>query len=1065
MRRLALPSLLSVLVAASAGGLAVVDPAAAAELGLRPAGPVQGAAPLPVPAAAAGPAGSPQATGRALSLAEGWKFVLVNPAGVTDPTGAYTDAASPGYDDSGWRSVDVPHDWSIELAPTAGPGTNSGTGFFQGGLGWYRKTFTLPPRLAGKRLSVEFDGVYMDSSVYLNGQLLGSHPYGYTGFSFDLAGAHTDGVTPNVLAVQVRNQLPSSRWYSGSGIYRNVRLVVTDPVHVARWGTAVSTPSLATTLPAGYADVHVVTTVDNDGAQPVPARVVSTVTDARGGRVGQAVTELVAAAGGGTGTTADVRVRRPALWQLAHPHLYRLTTDVVVGGRVVDEYVTRFGFRYTRFDPAGGFSLNGRPVKLHGVNLHHDQGALGSVVNRDAIVRQLRLMQSMGVNAVRTSHNPPAPELVAACDELGLVLMVEAFDVWNRGKVAFDYARFFDANGDADITEMVKAARNAPSVVLWSIGNEIPGSTSAAGVPIARRLIDDVRAADPSRPVVIGSDRYRSLPAPGSPAEQVLLMLDGVGLNYNTAASVDALHARYPNTFFFESESSSETSTRGAYDQPEQLNTGEDHTPGNRDASSYDNNLASWTMSGEYALKKDRDRPWFGGQFLWSGMDYIGEPTPFDVFPVKTSFFGAVDTAGFAKDQYYLFASQWTTGPMVHLLPMDWTDHQPGEPVIVRAYSTVDSVELFLNGRSLGVRSFDQKTTVDGQPYLETTEPTGDDKTVTGGPFPGSYTSPNGGAGTLHLSWQVPFAPGRLVAVARRGGVVVARDEVDTAGAPSRLRLRPDRRSTTADGQSLTYLTADVLDARGVLVPDADNLIHVSVTGGRLVGMDSGRQESAELFRTAARTAFAGKAIAIVQSGERAGPIRVTATAAGVRPATATIVARPAPAGAHGPSLDAATGPVVPPVPATATGPAAAASFTGSEATPPAAMLDGNPATGWSTAYSKDATALLPRISAARPTAWVSLTWPAAERRASAAATFTIDASHQLPAAIGVSYWDGRRFVPAQHVQVSWATAAGQPTSITFDPVTSSRLRLDLRSAAPQTAAGFLGVAELATAG
>jgi beta-galactosidase len=1032
---------------------------------LTAAGPPAAAAPPGGPAAGAAVqvAGRPGAAGRTVDFDAGWRFALVNADAATDPTGAYADAANPAYDDSAWRRLDLPHDWSIELPPRAGPGTNSGTGFLPGGLGWYRKTFTLPPAFTGKRVSVEFDGVYMDSSVYLNGTLLGGHPYGYTGFSLDLTGAHTDGVTPNVLAVQVRNQVPSSRWYSGSGIYRNVRLVVTAPVHVARWGTAVTTPDLPTTLAAGYAGVHVVTTVDNAGAAATPARLVSTVRNARGARVGQAVTDLTAAPGS-TAATADVRVDRPTLWDVDRPYLYTLTSEVVVAGRTVDTYVTTFGVRYTRFDPNAGFFLNGRHLKIYGVDLHHDEGALGAVVNSDAIRRQLSLMKSMGVNAVRTSHNPPAPELIQICDELGLVLMVEAFDVWNQRKVQFDYARFFNANGDADITEMVKAARNSPSVVLWSIGNEIPNSTSASGVPIARRLIDDVRAADPSRPVVIGSDRYRGLPAAGSPAEQVLQMLDGVGLNYNTAASIDALHARYPNTFFFESESSSETSTRGAYDQPEQLNTGEDHTAGHRDASSYDNNLASWTMSGEYALKKDRDRPWFLGQFLWSGTDYIGEPTPFDVFPVKTSFFGAMDTAGFAKDQFYLFASQWTDAPMVHLLPTDWTDRQPGENVEVRAYANVDSVELFLNGRSLGTRSFDRKTTVDGRPYRETTEPTGDDKTVTGGPFPGSYTSPNGSAGKLHLTWQVPFAPGRLVAVARRGGAVVARDQLDSAGAPSQLRLRADRRVTTADGQALTYLTAEVTDRHGVVVPAAENLVAVTVSGGRLVGMDNGRQESAEAYRAPARTAFHGKVLAIVQSGRRAGPIRVTATAAGLRPATAAVFALPS--ARRGPSLDPATGPVLPPVPPAPTGPvAASASFSGTEGTQPGAMVDGNPATVWSNAYSKDPTALLPRISAAHPADWVTLSWPATGRFDTVAASFVVDASRALPATVRVSYWTGRGYAPAGNVHIAWSTDPAVPTAITFDPVVTASLRIDLGSAHPDAPDGFLGIAELTASG
>src|SRR4051794_8122461 len=672
---------------------------------------------------------------------DGWRFALVNPAGITDPTGAYAHAADPGYDDSRWRQVDLPHDWSIEQDPTQADGTDSGTGYLPGGLGWYRKTFTLPHRLAGRRIGVEFDGVYMDSVVYFNGKQVAAHPYGYTGFQVDLTEeAHTDG-TPNVLAVKVRNQLPSSRWYSGSGIYRDVHLIVTDPIHVRRHGVFVTTPDLARTVKEGYANVHVRTDVTG-GAQ-----IVSTIKDPRGRTVSTGTAQVV----GGT-ATADIRVRHPALWDTAHPNLYTLRTDVQEAGRTVDTTTTGFGIRWSAFTPDGGFALNGVPTKLKGVDLHHDGGALGAAVTKDALYRQMKLMKSMGVNAFRTSHNPPSPAMVEVCQELGIVMMVEAFDTWRTPKVKYDYGRFFDANSDADVTEMVNAAKNSPAVALWSIGNEIPDSTSVTvGVPIARRLIADVKAVDPTRPIVMGSDKYRSVPAPGSAQDQILRMLDGLGLNYNTAASVDALHAKYPDKFFFESESSSETSTRGVYQDPDQLNTGENYTPGKRAASSYDNNLASWTMSGEYGLKKDRDRKFFAGQFLWSGMDYIGEPTPYDVFPVKTSFFGAVDTAGFPKDQYYLFKSQWTTAPMVHLVPMDWTRHRPGEIVQVRAYSNVRSVELFLNGRSLGVRRFDRKTTTFGTRYLETNEATHDDKTMPSG----SYTSLNGSSGHLYLTWNV----------------------------------------------------------------------------------------------------------------------------------------------------------------------------------------------------------------------------------------------------------------------------------------------------------------------
>jgi beta-galactosidase len=877
-----------------------------------------------------------------------------------------------------------------------------------------------------------------------------------------------------VLAVRVRNEVPSSRWYSGSGIYRNVRLVVTDPVHVQRLGMVVTTPDLANTAPAGYGTARVATTLAAAGGPGTAVEVTSTVRDPQGNEVGRG-TSSVRAGSAPVTATVDVRVANPHLWDVSDPYLYSVTTRLVTDGRVVDSYLARMGFRWTRFDPQGGFFLNGRWLKLQGVNLHHDQGALGAAVNRDALLRQMKIMKSMGVNAMRTSHNPPAPELVQICEQLGIVMMVEAFDVWNVPKVPHDYARFFDTDSDADIAEMVLESRNSPAVVLWSIGNEIPNSTQPSGVPIARRLIDDVRALDATRPVVIGSDKYRSLPDPGSPAEQILLMLDGVGLNYNTAASVDALHTRYPRTFFFESESSSETSTRGEYDQPEQLNTGENHTPGRRAASSYDNNLESWTMSGEYALKKDRDRSWFLGQFLWSGMDYIGEPTPFDVFPVKTSFFGAVDTAGFAKDQYFLFKSQWTPQPMVHLLPMDWTGHHAGDPVQVWAYANVDTVELFLNGRSLGVRQFDHKVTADGRPYLETTEPTGDDKTVTSGRYPGSYTGSDGTAGHLRLTWNVPFDAGKLVAVARRDGAEVARDEVETAQVPAGVRLSADTRVLTGDGRSLSYLTADVVDRRGVRVPDADNLLSFAVLGGRLVGLDNGRQESAESYKAPYRTAFHGKALAIVAAPTHAGVIAVAVWGAGLRPTTLLINVR-----ASG-ERDTASGqgrapvtwftPGAPrtPVRLPSPGPSglsADASFSGAEETPPARMVDGDTSSGgWSNAYVQQATALLPEISAARPADWVALSWEGPRSVSGVNAWFTVDARHFLPASVMVQYWDGRSWRAATGTHVTWATGSNEPTRIAFDAVRTTRLRLDLTSSHPEAANGFMEILELTPAG
>ncbi|WP_231648517.1 glycoside hydrolase family 2 TIM barrel-domain containing protein [Saccharothrix sp. NRRL B-16348] len=989
-------------------------------------------------------------TVRSESFDGSWKFALANTSGDDDP--AYADADEPGFDDSSWRTLNLPHDWSIEQPMT--PAAGSGTGYFPGGLGWYRKTFTLPRSTAGQDVSLEFDGVYMDSEVYLNGTLVTAHPYGYTGFAVDLTAAHRDGRTPNVVAVKVRNKLPSSRWYSGSGINRHVDLVVTDRVHVARHGTFVTTPDVEREVESGYATAHVRTDVVNGrGAEDIAVQY--RIKDPNG--------RVVARHRVATGTTveSDIRVPAPKLWSMAHPHLYTLETEVTVAGRRVDATSTRFGFRWVRFDANEGFFVNGEYHKIQGVDLHHDQGALGSAVHRDALARQLKLMKGMGVNAFRTSHNPPSPEQVELCEELGIVMMVEAFDTWRRPKIAYDYGRFFDANSTADIKEMVHAAKNSPAVVLWSVGNEIPDFWNVPfGPDTAKRLAADIRSIDTSRPIVFGSDAYRRVPATGSGPDQILNALDGLGLNYNTAGAVDALHAKYPDKFIFESESSSSTSTRGSYQDPSLVNTGENHTPGKREVSSYDNNMASWTLSGEYGLKKDRDRKFFLGQFLWAGMDYIGEPTPYDgVFPVRTSHFGAMDTAGFPKDLYYLFKSQWTTDPMVHVVPMDWTDHEVGEPVQVWAYANVDTVELFLNGTSLGVRKFDRKKTTYGKEYLETTEPSNDDKNVTTGPFPGSYTSPNGSAGKLHLTWTVPFQPGELVAVARKDGREVARDAVRTAGAAAAVELTPDRETVTADGRSLTYVTADVVDRNGVVVPGAADHVTFSVTGGKLVGVDNGRPESVEPYKADGMTAFHGKVLAIVQSDSRGGPVTIKATAPGLRSGHASVLA--VRRGDRGPGGLTPVG-SAPPLP---DGPAVDASYSGRATTLPAAMVDGDLTTRWSNSYAKQATQVLPAVSSAHASDWVSVAWPQAREVRGVTSHFTVDGAHQLPASVRVAYWDGAAWVPASNVRVDWATAAGGPSGITFDPVTTTRVRITMTSRAPGTSTGFLGIDELQVVG
>lgn len=1017
---------------------------------------------------------------RTLNFDRGWRFKLVNTANTSDPTGRYGNSSDPraaarDFPDAGWPGLTLPHDWSITLNPD--PTQSNATGFFPGGLGWYRKRFTLPRWMTGKRISIDFDGVFENSYVYLNGHLLGNHPYGYTGYSYDLTGrVHTDGHTPNVIAVVVQNLEPSSRWYSGSGITRHVHLTVVNPVHIARWGTFVSTPRLADTVGAGYASVRVATRLANQsGHRAGDLALRYAILDARGRSVARGTTPGRTLAGGQRTVIATLRLRHPRLWSTTRPYLYTLRTELVQRGRLLDRATTAFGVRWLTFDPNRGIFLNGHHLKLQGVDLHNDEGALGSVDNYDAMWRQMSNLKAMGVNAFRTSHNPPSPELIDICQRLGIVMMVEAFDAWDVGKLSADYHLFFNQWSDYDIKEMVNEAKNSPAVIMWSIGNEIPDWTQPQALPIERRLIADIRDIDPTRPVVAGSDRYRSVPAPGSVADQMLRNLDGLGVNYDTAKAIDGLHAQYPTKFFFASESSSETSTRGYYQDPTLLNTGQNFTPGREELSSYDNNLDDWTLSGAYSLKIDRDRQFFAGQFVWSGWDYIGEPTPYVTFPVKTSFFGLVDTAGFVKDQYFLFKSQWNRAPMVHILPMNWTDHKPGDTVQVWAYANEPTVELFLNGVSLGAKSFTRKTTTFGLPYLETTECPGDDKNYTGGPCPGSYQSPNGSSGKLHLTWDVPFKAGRLVAVARdSAGRIVARDEVDTAGHPDRLQLTTDRPRLLADGKSLAYLTVRVLDAHGVQVPDADNAIHVSVRGAAtFAGADNGKEDDAEGYKSTTHDAFNGLMLAIVEAGTRPGTVHVTVTSPGLRGATMTLrTARRLTARApRAVSVQLGRTPGTPP-PASLP-PTADASFSGgvfsgygsdfgTSTTVPAAMLDGNPATYWSNRYTKVATQTLPEITNARPGDWVSVRWAPAKTVSSVQPSFIVDAADELPRAVTVEYWNGTDWVPVSGQTVRFAGASNTPSTITFAPVSTTALRLDMTSPDPYSpTTGNLAISEL----
>jgi len=749
-----------------------------------------------------------------VSFDSAWKFHL----------GDVTGAQATTFDDSAWTSLDVPHDWSISLAFNQGSKAGGGGGYLDGGTGWYRKTFTLPAESSGQRVLVQFDGVYMDSTVYLNGTQVGARPYGFSSFECDVTASAKSGGS-NVLAVRVNNQQPSSRWYSGSGIYRHTWLKTVNPVRVAYTGVFVTTPQVSSTS----ATVNIAVTVQNDATTDQSVTVASSVRDASGAEVGKgssAATSVTA------GKTADVThtatVSNPKLWSPSSPTLYSVVTTVSVGGAVVDTYTTPFGIRTFAFDTNKGFTLNGQSVKLNGTCNHHDLGALGAAVNNRAIEKHLQMLKDMGTNALRTSHNPPAPEFLDMADRMGMLVMDEAFDCWDQGKNTYDYGRFFNQWSKTDIGDMVARDRNHPGIIIWSIGNEIPDDNNAT---VAQSLITAVKAKDTTR--VIGQAF-----AGASPGAATAPLEDVVGLNYGPY-TYDSLHSSNPTWKFFASESSSAVRSRNVYKTPITTNI---LSSSDNQCSSYDNSVVSWGTSAEGSWSSVNTRAFIAGEFIWTGWDYIGEPTPYG-WPSKSSYFGAIDTAGFPKDIFYFYQSKWNAaGPtMVHIVPMDWTSWTAGQSVTVWVYSNADSVELFLNGTSQG------------------------SKTIS--------------ATTAHAQWTVPFAKGTLQAKATKGGTVVATDTVQTAGAATALALKADRPSIAADGRDLAYVEVDIVDAQGVVLPQAKDTIAFTISGpGTLVGLDAGDSTNHDSYKGTSHAAFSGKLMAIVQSTATAGKVTLKAT-------------------------------------------------------------------------------------------------------------------------------------------------------------------------------------------
>jgi beta-galactosidase len=759
--------------------------------------------------------GSRQTT---VSFDAAWKFHL----------GDVSNAQATTFDDSSWTGLDVPHDWSISLPFNQSSAAGPGGGYLDGGLGWYRKTFALPNLSSGQKVIIQFDGVYMDSTVWLNGTQVGARPYGFSSFECDLTASAKFGGS-NVLAVRVNNQLPSSRWYSGSGIYRHVWLKTVNPVRVAYTGTRVTTPQISATS----ATVNIAVTIQNDATTDQPVTIGQSVRDATGTEVGKTTSSATSVAAGKTANVMQtVTVPNPQLWSITSPTLYSVVTTVSVGGAVLDTYTTRFGVRSLALDASTGFSLNGTKMKINGVCLHHDLGSLGAAVNYRAIEKRLQLLKQMGANAIRTSHNPPAPELLDIADRLGFLVMDEAFDSWYNGKNRFDYGRFFNQWAVTDITDMAARDLNHPSIIIWSIANEVGETSDTATVT---KLMNAIKTKDTTRPI------GQALAAWAAADTAAVALEDIVGVNY-APDRYDSLHTAHPAWTIFASESSSAFRSRGIYNN------------NNNQESSYDDSWAGWGASAEQSWTNVNTRAWVAGEFIWTGVDYIGEPTPY-AWPSKSSYFGAIDTADFPKDIFYFYQSKWNAGgpPMVHVVPMNWTNWTAGQAVKVMVYSNADSVEVFLNGKSQG------------------------SKTMT--------------ATTGHLQWSVPFATGTLEARATKGGVVVASDKVQTAGPAIGLVLTVDRPSTAADGRDLAFVEVDVVDAQGVVVPQASNSITFAIRGpGTIVGVDNGDSTSHESYKGTSRSAFSGKALAIIQSTMTPGTVTLTATSGTLRMAAVDIV-------------------------------------------------------------------------------------------------------------------------------------------------------------------------------
>ena len=801
-------------------------------------------------------------------LEKGWRFTRVD-----DPK-----ASTEGYDDSKWSRVVVPHDWAIygpfsfdndkqHLAITQDgqkeamehAGRTGGLPFV--GVGWYRRTLSIPEDLGQRRVVLRFDGAMSRARVYVNGHEAGYWPYGYNSFHLDV----TPYVRPgkdNTLAVRLENKHESSRWYPGAGLYRNVYMVITDPVHVPTWGTQIKTPVVREDF--AYVDVE----TKLAGLKTLGNKVLMIKTHILtplGTKIASKSVETKASFWAKDSILrSGFEVRRPLLWDIGHPFLYRYVVELSSGGKLLDRDTTTFGIRSIELKAGDGFYLNGRKIKFQGACLHHDLGPLGAAVNEAAMRRQIRLMQDMGVNAIRTSHNMPAPEFVRLCDEMGMPLMAESFDSWAQPKVPNGYNLDFNEWHERDLVNLIHQFRNSPSVIMWSIGNEVPEQPSAEGAKLAYRLQQICHREDPTRPVTNGMDNPKAVLKTGMAAA-----LDIPGFNYRPFL-YDTAHRVLPQGFLLGSETCSTVSSRGVYKFPvvrKSMAKYPDHQ-----SSSYDVEHCGWSNLPEDDFMRQEDHSWSMGEFIWTGIDYLGEPTPYySDWPSHSSLFGAVDLAGIPKDRFYLYRSHWNkTSPTLHILPhWTWPD-RVGEVTPIFVYTSYPEAELFINGKSQGHQRKDRSITIDATENAESFKNFARQK-------------------RYRLMWMdTKYEPGEVKVVAYNDAGEVAEEKViRTAGKPHHLELVADRTTLTADGRDIAFVTVRVVDKDGNLIPDDARLLNFRVTGAATFrAAASGNPASLDAFHLPRHHVFSGQLVTLVQSSEQSGEAVLHVSAKGLPTAT-----------------------------------------------------------------------------------------------------------------------------------------------------------------------------------